>query len=196
MSRLQILNDPQGYGLVAIALHWLMALAIAVVYVLGTIIVDMDYDDPWYRTGPELHLGLGALTGILLAVRLGWRLANPRPVPYGQDWERRVARWVHRGFYVLIAAVVVSGYLVTTADGKPLSVFDWLEIPAWIHGYPNQEDLAGEFHEWLADALVGLTALHALAALKHHFIDRDPTLRRMFVAGSPRPTKRHEGERQ
>ena len=181
-------NDTQGYGLVGIGLHWLMAVLIAIVYPIGTLIVDMDYTDPWYRSGPELHLGLGAVTGLLLCLRLGWRLANPPPEALGPAWERRIASWVHRAFYALIAATVVTGYLITTADGKALAVFGWIEIPATVHGYANQEDLAGVAHAWLADLLVGLVAVHGLAALKHHFIDHDPTLRRILIpgrAGSP-----------
>jgi cytochrome b561 len=75
---------------------------------------------------------------------------------------------------------MISGYLISTADGRPISVFGWFEVPALITGIPNQEDRAGDVHFYAAWALVILAALHALAAFKHHLIDRDDTLRRMF----------------
>ena len=75
---------------------------------------------------------------------------------------------------------MVSGYLISTADGRPIAVFDWFEVPALITSIPDQADVAGLIHEYLAWALLIFSAVHALAALKHHFIDRDPTLKRMF----------------
>ena len=176
-------NDSQRYGLLSVLLHWLMTIVIVGLFALGKYIADMDYYDPWYIKGPELHLGLGVITALLLVTRLVWRLSNPHPQIMGKPWEQRVALWVHRLFYALIAAVVISGYLITTADGKPLSVFDWFDIPATFYGYPNQEDIAGVIHKWLANGLIALAAFHGLAALKHHFIDRDPTLCRMLGLG-------------
>ena len=185
---MRLRNDPRGYGLVSVLLHWSMAALVIGLYALGKVIVDLDYDDPWYLKGPEWHLGLGALTALLLVIRLLWRLTNPRPGIMGRPWERQVALWVHRSFYVLIAAIVISGYLITTADGKPLSVFGWVEIPATLHNYPNQEDSAGGVHAWLADGLIMLAVMHGLAALKHHFIDRDATLLRMLGRHASRPS--------
>ncbi len=176
-------NDRQAYGLVSILLHWVMAVLIIGLYALGSYMVDLDYDHPWYHKAPDLHRDLGVIVAALLLVRLGWRLSNPHPEIAGEPWERVTAVWVHRLFYVMIAAITVSGYLITTADGHALPVFDWLEIPATIYGLDEQEDMAGEAHEWLANGLIALAGLHTLAALKHHFVDRDPTLRRMLGWG-------------
>jgi cytochrome b561 len=75
---------------------------------------------------------------------------------------------------------MLSGYLISTADGRGLEVFDWFSVPATLSGLDRQEDIAGEVHLYLAWTVIVLAALHALAALKHHFIDRDPTLMRML----------------
>jgi cytochrome b561 len=90
----------------------------------------------------------------------------------------------HGLLYLLLFALMVSGYLISTADGRGLEVFDWFAIPATLSGLKGQEDLAGEVHLYLAWSLILLAALHALAALKHHFIDRDITLKRMLGMGS------------
>ena len=76
--------------------------------------------------------------------------------------------------------LMLSGYLISTADGRGISVFGLFEVPASLTGIPDQEDVAGLIHEWLAWALVIFAGLHGLAALKHHFIDHDATLRRML----------------
>jgi cytochrome b561 len=74
----------------------------------------------------------------------------------------------------------LSGYLISTADGRPVDVFGIFTLPATLSGLPNQADTAGDLHLAMAIAVIVLAALHALAALKHHFIDRDRTLRRML----------------
>ncbi|HHJ17553.1 MAG TPA: cytochrome b [Gammaproteobacteria bacterium] len=188
MTQLPLRNDSTYYGLIAVLLHWLMAMLVIGLFALGLYIADLDYYDRWYIQGPAWHFGLGVATALLLVIRLGWRLSNPRPRMTGRPWEQRAALQVQRLFYALIAAIVISGYLTTTADGKPLPVFGWIDIPATFHGYPNQEDITGKAHEWLAWALMALAVLHSLAALKHHFFDRDATLRRMLRPGKPRPS--------
>lgn len=187
----QLHNTQDKYGLIAMLLHWGMAILIVGLFALGTYMVELDYYDPWYKKAPDLHRSIGVIVAGLMIFRLGWRLSNPRPRELGEAWERRIATGLHRLFYLLIAAIVVSGYLITTADGQPVSVFNWFKIPATISGIDNQEDIAGEIHEWLTTTLIVLVILHTLAALKHHFINRDVTLRRMLgKSDSPMTSQR------
>jgi len=74
----------------------------------------------------------------------------------------------------------VSGYLISTADGSSISVFDWFEVPSVTGQIKGMEDTAGTVHYWSTWAIVGLAAVHAAGALKHHLLDRDRTLRRML----------------
>jgi cytochrome b561 len=173
-------NTTDGYGLVAILLHWLVTLAVIGLFVLGLWMVELTYYDDWYRTAPFIHKSAGILLFLVVSFRLIWRLVNPRPVAIGSPLERRLAHAVHLLLYGLLFATMVAGYLISTADGRPIEVFGWFEIPATITGIENQEDVAGGVHLWLAWMLIGLAALHALAALKHHFFNRDRTLRRML----------------
>ena len=177
---IQLRNTKDRYGLVAMLLHWGMAILIVGLFALGTYMVELDYYDPWYKQAPDLHRSFGVIVAGLMIYRLGWRLANTRPSELGEAWESRIATWVHRLFYMLIAGIVVSGYLITTAEGQPVIVFGLFDIPATFTSFENMEDIAGEVHEWLTTTLIVLVSLHALAALKHHFINRDSTLRRMF----------------
>ena len=173
-------NNQQHYGLVAIILHWGMAVVIIGLYAVGFYMVDLTYYDELYQTLPDIHRSLGMIMLLFLLIRWVWRLSSVHPDISGKAWEKIAALWAHRIFYILILAALVSGYLISTADGQPISVFGWFDIPATIYGYDNQEDIAGEVHEILAHILMLLVAIHTTAALKHHFIERDPTLLSML----------------
>jgi len=181
---MRLTNSTHRFGWLSMLLHWVMAVAIIGLFGLGIYMMDLGYYDPWYQTAPNIHRSVGILVALVLMLRWMWRLANTHPLIEGKPWEQVVARGVHRIFYLLMFAVVLSGYLISTADGREVAVFDWFEVPATLHGYANQEDIAGKFHEYLAYGLIGLVVLHTLAALKHHFIDRDATLRRMLGLAS------------
>ncbi len=175
-------NTPQTYGIVAIVLHWLMALAIIGLFGLGFYMVELTYYDPLYKTLPEIHKGIGILLVLVFLLRIVWRFANPRPEPVAgtTPMEERIAGIVHNLFYLLIAVIMFSGYLISTADGKPIEVFGLFSVSATITEIPEQEDRAGLVHEYLAYGLIALVVLHAAAALKHHLVNRDETLRRML----------------
>ncbi|WP_293681229.1 cytochrome b, partial [Thiolapillus sp.] len=142
-------------------------------------VTDSGYYHPLYLALPEWHRGLGVLTALLLAARLLWRWSNPRPDLSGRSWEKPLARLVHRLFYVLLLAIVVSGYLISTADGHALQVFGWFDIPALTSG-ANLEDRAGAVHYFITWLLAFMLALHVAGALKHQFIDKDAILTRML----------------
>jgi len=173
-------DDPQKAGMSFLLLHWSMAALIFSLFFLGKYMVDLDYYHPMYHKAPDLHRSLGVIVAILLVIRLGYRLSNPHLTVVAKKWEQRVAIWVHRIFYLLIGVVVISGYLISTADGQGIEIFNWFEIPAVFYGLENQEDIAGEMHAVLTQTLFLLALFHALAALKHHFIDHDLTLHRML----------------
>lgn len=186
-------NTKSAYGVVGIALHWLVALTVVGMFALGLWMVELSYYDPWYRQAPAIHKAVGILLFLLVIGRLLWRWANPSPLVEGGRLERWTAHAVHRSLYALLFALMVSGYLISTADGSPIDVFGWFQVPAILSDRPNQEDVAGAIHMWLAWAVILLSAGHALAALKHHFINRDGTLRRMLRPGND-GSPRNEGE--
>jgi len=175
-------NTTDTYGIVAVTLHWLVAAAVAGLFVLGLWMVDLTYYDSWYRRAPAIHKGIGVLLFLIVALRLGWRSMGIRPAPLAghSRLEREAAATIHMLLYVLLFAVMLSGYLISTADGRSIDVFGLFQVPATLTGLPEQADLAGDIHLVLAITLVSLAATHALAALKHHIVDRDRTLLRML----------------
>ncbi len=175
-------DNGERYGAVTVALHWLVAVTVFGMFSLGLWMTGLTYYDAWYRLGPWWHKGVGVALFAVMGLRLVWRLSSghPRPLPTHRAWERAGARAVHAAIYVLLFAIMLSGYLISTADGRPLSVFDWFAIPATVSGIEHQEDIAGRVHLVLASTLIGLVALHVLAVLKHRFVDKDRTLARML----------------
>lgn len=175
-------NSDDHWGGIAISLHWLTALTVIALFTLGLWMVDLDFYDPWYNDAPHIHKSIGILLLSLTLLRVLWRVLNvtPQALSTHSQIERRAGHWVHRLLYLLLFSIMISGYLISTADGRGIEVFNWFEIPATLHGIKKQEDIAGVIHLWLASALIGLASLHALAAIKHHFIDKDSTLKRML----------------
>ncbi|MBS7664370.1 cytochrome b [Pseudomonas lalucatii] len=175
-------NSADRYGLVSILLHWLVALAVFGLFGLGYWMVGLNYYSPWYKTAPELHKSIGLLLFAVMLARMLWRRVSPPPasLPSHGRLTRLGSRLGHSSLYFGLFVLMISGYLISTAEGRGIAVFGLFEVPATLTSIPRQEDLAGLVHEYLAWALVIFAGVHALAALKHHFIDRDATLRRML----------------
>ncbi len=169
-------NTKTGYGSVARLLHWLMAIVIFGLFGLGYWMRTLTYYSPYYKTAPELHQGIGLTIFALLVFRLIWKLANPVPEHAGlTSIEHKGSALMHWGFYVLLLAVMVVGYFISTLDGRAIPYFDLFDIPS-IHTEKGLEKLAGKVHWMLAYLIIGLALLHAIAALWHHFIKRDRVL--------------------
>ncbi len=179
-------NGVNDYGLIAQALHWAVALMILALIALGWWMTDLGFYDPWYHRAPALHKAFGMAALGLALVRIVWVVVD-RPPPLEDSlgrWERVAAAMAHRGLYLLTLAIPVTGYLLSTARGEGVELFGGIAVPALLPPESGREAWAGQVHTWLAYGTLGLVALHALAALKHQFFDKDGTLRRM--AGVPR----------
>ena len=175
-------NDSKSFGIVAITLHWIVALVAIGLFALGWWMTGLDYYSPWYQAAPWWHKSIGITIGLFIILRIIWRFANPPPPALNTHTllETRVAKVAHALLYVLLLTTLISGYLISTADGRAIEVFGWFAVPATLQGIPNQEDIAGWIHWIVACILMGLALLHAAAALKHHFIDRDRSLLRIL----------------
>ncbi|WP_016712404.1 cytochrome b [Pseudomonas monteilii] len=169
---MQLRNSSSRYGVVSILLHWGVALAVFGLFGLGLWMVGLDYYSPWRKAGPDLHKSIGLVLLAVMLLRVVWRFVSPPPPA--------PAKLGHLALYLGLFAVMAAGYLISTADGVGIPVFGLFEVPALISDLPDQADVAGVIHLWLAWGLVIFAVLHALAALKHHFIDRDATLTRML----------------
>ena len=182
--KLKIKNTTTQYGLIAIILHWIMAVILTGLFSVGLYMTTLDYYDPLYHTLPEWHKSFGLLTLLLLIVRYIWKLRNVKPdvINTLHRHEMLLASLTHNLFYLLILSIGISGYLMSTAEGKSIEFFSVINISAVTHDVSNNmQEYIGDTHLILAILLSVLVLLHMLAALKHHFIDKDSTLKRMIT---------------
>jgi cytochrome b561 len=129
-----------------------------------------------------LHKSFGLTVLALTLLRLAWRLlaGAPAALPGIPAWQRWAAGGVHGLLYALLLAMPLSGWLYNSASGFPLKWFGLFSLPK-LSGYsPEVKDFAHDAHETIFYVLAAVLALHAAAALKHHYLDRDATLSRML----------------
>jgi cytochrome b561 len=146
----------------------------------GLWMVDLTYYSDWYKTAPHWHKSVGLILLAITVIRLVARIITTRPPLYGTHLEKGLSHAAHGLLYTLIIALFASGYLISTADGRGIDVFNWFSVPAIGELIENQEDIAGEIHFYIAWSVIVLAIIHGLAALKHHFFSKDETLKQML----------------
>lgn len=177
-------NTTKGYGFIHIAIHWVVAGLIAWAAYLGLTMTDMP--DSFDKLAVySLHKSLGMTVFVLAILRLVWKLANNKPLlPEGMvGWERTAAHLTHHLFYVLLFLVPLLGWLTSESAPFPLDYFGLFLVPMANIGVDGAK-LMLEVHEWVAKFMLALIIIHALAALKHHFISKDDILKRMIIPTS------------
>ena len=174
-------NSATGYTRVAIGLHWLIAFAIIGSFSLGLYMVDLTLS-PQKLKLYSWHKWAGVLIFLCVLLRLGWRLFHrPPELPAGMpQWQRSVAEITHVLLYVLMFAVPLSGWLMSSAKGFQTVWFAVLPLPDLLDKNEALGDALKQVHMLLNFSMAGLVLAHLGAALKHHFIDRDDVLTRMI----------------
>ena len=168
------------YTTTAKLIHWLMAALLFGLLALGFYMTGLPFS-PQKLQRYSWHKWAGVTVFLLLLFRLLWRLNNPPPplpesMPKAMQW---VAHAGHFALYALMAAIPLSGWLMSSAKGFQTVYFGVLPIPDLIEKNKELGQLLGEVHETLAWLFVLLVLGHITAALKHHFIDKDDILIRM-----------------
>jgi cytochrome b561 len=173
--------DGQYWGRFSIGLHWLSFALVLVVAAIGLVMHDMA-NSPTKLSVYALHKSLGLTVLALTAVRLAWRLFERRLAPLESTprWQRVLAALTHSALYALLLLVPLSGWWFNSAAGFPLRWFGLFKLPALGEFDRAIKQQARDTHEFLFWALVALVALHAVAALWHHYRMRDRTLARML----------------
>jgi cytochrome b561 len=163
-------EEAARYTRVAIALHWIVAALL-----IGNIALGLTYDSfgkAWTPWTMFFHKSIGLSVLALSLARLAWRLGH-RPPPYDavlKGWERRLAGALHWLFYVMMIAIPLTGWLLSSSSNRPTDFFGLLTIPPLpISRSDDAHDLFEDLHEYLGKAMIGLILLHVAGALKHHF---------------------------
>ncbi|HQS57573.1 MAG TPA: cytochrome b [Gallionellaceae bacterium] len=170
-----------AYTRTAIALHWLIALLVFVTFPVGVIMSDMALSPDKLKL-LSYHKWLGVTVFILLVVRLVWRVAH-RPAPLDvamPHWQMLAAKAVHVLLYVLLFAIPLSGWLMSSAKGFQTVYLGVLPLPDLLARDKVLGDALSALHQVLNITMLLLVIAHIAAALKHHFVDRDGTLVRML----------------
>lgn len=174
-------DNEARYGLVSRCLHWTVAVLIIALLWLGWYLAGLSYYDRWFYTSLEWHKAVGIVALVAGVSKVCWAIGSHAPPPLASTaWERAGTRAMHKILFAMMVLVPVTGYMISTSAGDGISMFDWFEVPAVLPRSERLRDLAVELHFYLAYTTAALVLVHVLAALKHHFVDRDATLRRML----------------
>ncbi|MGV8959687.1 MAG: cytochrome b [Stenotrophomonas sp.] len=178
-------NTATGWGGVSQTLHWLIALLILLLGIVGLTMGELP-KTPQYFWVYTAHKSLGISVLTLVALRLGWRLyaGTPLAVAGTPRWQERIASATHVLLYVLMFALPLSGWLFDSASGlRPFRLFGQFEMPKLSAPDEQLRAISHAVHEWGFWLLITLVIVHAAAALYHHVHQRDDTLVRMLPQG-------------
>ncbi|MEO5332728.1 MAG: cytochrome b [Magnetococcus sp. YQC-5] len=182
MTDLRAASDKFRFGKVARGLHWGMAVLLLGMVGWGFYAAHLNFYDPLYHRALSWHRSMGVLLFGVLLFRIVWRLGQqPAPLPDPMPiWEKQAAHVTHWALYLCMFLLPATGYAVSTADGRGVNVFGLWELPAWLPPDRGRETWMGTLHLAVAILFCLLVFMHVAAAFKHHFINRDGILRRMW----------------
>jgi cytochrome b561 len=169
------------YTAPAIALHWLVALLIFCGWALGAYMTDLKLSPEKLRLY-SWHKWIGITVLLLACLRAAWRVTHaPPPVNLAHPrWQRIAAALTHRGLYLLMFALPLTGWMFSSASGYPVKYFGVIPLPDLVGKDKPLAELLEAVHGTLAFLLAVIVTVHVGAALKHHLFDRDDTLGRML----------------
>ncbi len=161
-----------------IMLHWISAVLVAVLWTIGQT-VDFFPNGPLRIDYRSVHIALGVALGVVLLARLGWRLTRRETLPpIDRGLLLVIARFTHWLLYALLLVTVALGLANVWVRGDV--IFNLFQVPPYDPGNRALMHLIGGWHALAANAVVIVAGVHAAAALFHHYILRDATLRRML----------------
>lgn len=173
------------YTGVAIVLHWVLALALMLIFGMGLYMADLPFS-PLRLKLYNWHKWAGVVILALSALRLLWRLTHrPPALPPAIEaampgWQLTAYHATHGLFYALFFAVPLIGWAYSSAAGFSIVLFGVLPLPDFVGADKALAALIKPWHELSAFALIGLALLHIAAALKHQWLDRDGLIQRML----------------
>ena len=179
---------PPRYSPLNQALHWVTALAMAAILPLAWVMTRAK-DSPFNEALYNWHKTLGMIVFLITAFRIVWRFVD-RPPPYPPAiaaWDRALAHAVYGLFFLALLWMPVTGFLTTTYDGYPTTLFNLIPTPQLLPESKSLADLFGELHglgQWL---IYGLIGLHLVGVVFHVAWRRDGVLGRMLPAHATEP---------
>jgi len=172
------------YNKATIAIHWLTLLLMIAVYCTMEFRGEFERGSEPRELMKTAHYMLGLSIFLLTFIRLALRFSQPYPAiePPSAVWQHKLAALTHLTIYAFMIAMPLLGWLILSAEGKVIPFFG-LELPALIAPNEGSAELFEEIHELVATFGYALIGLHAVAAIFHHYIVKDNTLKRMSLKG-------------
>lgn len=175
-----IRNTHDRFGFLARLFHWLIFLLL-----IGSFSLAWSMGGPLSPEKLKLiswHKWVGVTVFLVVILRLGWRIANrtPETPPGTPGWQRVAAGISHFLLYLILIALPVTGWVMSSAFNLPVVYLGLIYLPGPFAGNEAVGETLEIVHEWLANVLLFLVAVHVLAALYHHLILKDDILRRML----------------
>jgi cytochrome b561 len=169
------------YDSVQVLLHWLMALLILSAFGLAWTMADMPLSPAKFKV-ISWHKWVGITVLGLVAIRLIWLKLKGAPAadPSLPAWQKKLSTGVHHLLYLLMFAMPLSGWLMSSAKGISVAYLGLWQLPNLIEKNEALGEILKDSHQLFATALLIFIGLHIAGALKHHFIDKDAILSRMI----------------
>lgn len=174
-------NDQDRYGVVTIALHWLVGLTFIGLLIVGFVMQEVPKGVLKYQLY-NLHKSTGATLLLFVILRMIWRLRERQPMlPKSMSiWEIKLAISAHHLLYLAMFVMTLSGVIGSYASGYPLKWYGLFELPTAEEKIKWLSNWSFKIHRTSVWPVIALVVLHVLAALKHHFINKDDVLKRML----------------
>lgn len=176
-----IKNNERSYGAIAKLFHWVMAIMVIGMLAFGLYMTSLSISLAKLKYY-GWHKETGILVLLLVTVRLLWRISNTIPTlpNHLAEWQKLAAHGAHYALYFLMIAMPLTGWLMSSAAGLPVSFFGLFTLPDIIGPNETTRQFLATTHEYLAYLLIFMIIAHASAALQHHFYYKDDILRRML----------------
>ncbi|MBL0122499.1 MAG: cytochrome b [Betaproteobacteria bacterium] len=170
----------------AITLHWLVAAMMVISVAIGLYMTGLKLSPDKLKLY-SWHKWVGVTIFMLVAIRAAWRLSHASPpMPASMPaWQRHTANAAHILLYVLMFAIPLSGWLMSSAKGFQTVYFGVIPLPDLLGKNEALGELLQEVHRLLNYTFIAIVAVHVAAALKHHFIDKDDVMQRMLPHKAP-----------
>ncbi len=172
------MNENNSYNLISKIIHWVSALLILGLIFIGFYMDDLEGAQKYKMY--DIHKSFGVLLLGLVCVRILWNAIKGKPktlISY-KKWEKILSHISHMFMYLAMIALPLSGWAISSTGGHAVKFFG-IKLPALLEKNKELHEIFEELHEFLAIALLFVVGLHILGAFKHHFIDKDITLKRM-----------------
>jgi cytochrome b561 len=175
-------NTERQFGFITKLCHWLIFILFIVQYFLVYRREYFPKDAPEKLQYILLHKSFGVIVLALALLMLVWRHVGRRPaydnsMPHAQKCAARI---MHLLLYISMLVMPISGITMSQLGGRTVKVFDWFALPNILDKNKEFSELVYYVHLYSSYIIIGIVSLHIIAALYHHFIQKDNILSRML----------------